>query len=552
MMKKELGKILRKAPAPRSRGEAAYYLLAPAAFALAQLYYIRSAHIYFYHSLPLPLWAALIPSLPLLALEYAATRLIEARRLGMTPAVRLGLYARLLFFAALCALFFFYPVFAQGGPSIFLPLIGLWHFVALTVALASPLPAALCAAGLAAAYWLLVYRRSAFRLTVTVILPGLSAAALFLLLYFFPASPLRPHAPPPPGLEKIFPGDGLLPADGRAWPGEAMFPHEVYAAPDDSWVAASFGATFGRKEAPPPTFAWIDLRGRTYRAFHEDSQVRRFSTDCPDRLYFGPWHKPYVARYVPGAAGPERLPLPDLQEGRGAEEIFAVHNACGRVYVLNNIDPWLYVLDADGGPLRSLSMSSAGLLEKGSVALQLTRNPRRGTLLISGYGRDPGAGTGPGRLAYMALGGGALPGRRIFELDEETLELRGWAEPKHPSMDLEISPDGEFVYAPAIFAPFIYRFRADGLKPEPPLDAPPHIRSLAFSGDGRRLYAASYIGGDVLIYDAASGKRLGSFFVTPRVSALAVTTEHLYMAGAGGIFRISEKDIAALLNAGQR
>jgi hypothetical protein len=543
MFKKRIKDLLRKAPAPRGRGQAAYYLLAPAAFALAQLYYIRSAHIYFYHLLPLPLWAALIPSLPLLALEYAATRLIEARRLGMTPAVRLGLYARLLFFAALCALFFFYPVFAQGGPSIFLPLIGVWHFVALTVALASPLPAALCAAGLAAAYWLLVYRRSAFRLTVTVIIPGLSAAALFLLLYFFPASPLRPHAPPPPGLEKIFPGDGLLPADGRAWPGGAMFPHEVYAAPDDSWVAASFGATFAAG-TDGPTFVWIDLEKNYYRAPAPDSQVRRFSSECPDRLYFGPWHKDYIYSYRPGPAEPERVPLPGLA-GAG-REIFAVHNACGRVYVLNNVTPMLFVLDGKGRRLKTLSMEEAGLLENGSVVFQVTRDPRRRALLVSGYGRDPGGSTFA-QLAYMAHIGGALPGRRIFRLDEDTLEPTGSARPDHPPMDMALSPDGRTLYAPGVFHPEIYRFDAETLERRGGLPAPPHIRKLVFSADGKYLLAGSYLDGEVIVYDAATERRLGSFYVTPRIEGLHATGRYLYIAGAGGIFRIASEKIAGSL-----
>lgn len=541
-MKKELGKLLRKAPATRSLGEAAYYLLVPAAFALAQLYYIRSAHIYFYHFLPLPLWAALAPSLPLLALEYAATRCVEGRRLGMTPAVRLGLYARQFFFAALCALFFFYPVVAQGGPSIFLPLIGLWHYIAEIVWPARPLPSLLAAAAMAAAYWTLVYRRSAFRLTVTIVLPGLATAALFTLIYFFPAA-LGGGGERPPAVERMFPRPGLEPADGRAWPDGWMFPHDVYAAPDDSWAAASFGATFAGG-ADGPTFVWIDLKKNSYLAPAPDSQVRRFSSECPDRLYFGPWHKDYIYSYRPGPGGPERIPLPELA-GAG-REIFAVHNACGRVYVLNNVTPMLFALDGKGRRLKTLSMEEAGLLENGSVVFQVIRDPRRRALLVSGYGRDPGGSTFA-QLAYMAHIGGALPGRRIFRLDEDTLELTGSARPDHPPMDMAISPDGRTLYAPGVFHPEIYRFDAETLERRGGLPAPPHIRKLVFSADGKYLFAGSYLDGEVIVYDAASERRLGSFYVTPRIEGLHATRGYLYVAGAGGIFRIASGKIAGSL-----
>ncbi|MDQ7772278.1 MAG: hypothetical protein RDU13_02015 [Elusimicrobiales bacterium] len=543
MMKKELGKILRKAPAPRSRGEAAYYLLAPAAFALAQLYYIRSAHIYFYHSLPLPLWAALIPPLPLLALEYAATRLIEGRRLGMTPAVRFGLYARLLFFAALCGLFFFYPAAAQGADSVFLPLVGLWHFVARTVWAASPLPAAAAGAAIAAVYWLLTYRRASFRLTATILLPGLATAGLFSLLYFFPESPLRPHRAPPAVLEKIFPSPGLVPADGEAWPAGAMFPHDVYAAPDDSWAAASFGATFGPKPSPPPTFAWLDLRGGTYRSFREGTQVRRFSSECADRLYFAPWHRAEVLEYRPGAGELRRHPLPPSSAGSPVNELFSVHNACGRVFALNNVNPALFELDGGGRLLRALSLHEAGLLEKGSVVFQLIRNPFRGTLLLAVYGRDPGASD----RERMALGWGALPGRRILELDERTFSLVNSAETGYPSMDLALSPDGKRLYAPGVFKYGIYELDAATLAFRRVIPSPSHVRSLKFSPDGKRMYAAAYLDGEIVAYDAVSMARLGSFYATPRPSALAVTEKYLYVAGAGGLFRIPAAELDGAL-----
>jgi len=536
----------KKAPAPTGSA-AVLYLLAPAAVTFAQLYYIRSVHSYFLYLLPLPLWAAPAAALPLLASEYAATKFIEERRLGPGPLLRLALAGRLLFLLLLSALFFLFPITAYGRPDIFAPLVGLWHFVAWIMLYASPLPAAALLTGLAAAYWTLVYRRAGFRLTVTVLLPAAGAAGLFLLLYFFPGGFPRELRRPPAALEKVFPAAGYAGPNGEAWPAGVMYPHEIYAAPDDSWAALSFGATFGRDNPPKPSFAWVDLREPQFRAFYERGQVRRFSTECPNRLYFAPWHASYLLEYVPGSDSVKRLPLPDRAGGWPVEELFAVHNACGRIYAVNNLNPALFELDASGRLLKSLSLNEAGLAGNGAVVFQVKRNPRRKTVLVSLYGKDPAAKPGFWRLMWFMQWLGAQPGRRVFEFDEDTLELKGASDPSRAFMDLALSPDGKRVYAPSIFTQDIYMLNADDLKIIGKIHAPFHVRKLEFSADGKYLYAASYLGGDVVVYDAASSARLGSFYVTPRLEGLSATKKYLYAAGAGGVFRIpNDKIITAL------
>ncbi|MEI7527660.1 MAG: hypothetical protein WCK76_01845 [Elusimicrobiota bacterium] len=540
--------IFRKAPLPAGFGAAAFYFAAPAAATLAQLYYIRSVHCYFLYLLPLPGWAAAAAALPLLAFEYAATRLIEARRLGPGPAVWPQLAGRMLFLLALSALFFWYPLRAYGQPSIFAPLIGLWHYVFWITWTASPVPAFIFGLALAAAYWLLPYRRAAFRLTVTVLAPGAATAALFLLLYFYPGGPLREWRRPPAGLEKVFPAAGYSGLNGERWPEGVMFPHDLYADPGDGWVALSFGATFGRKDAPPPSFVWVNLRRPEFRAFHENSQVRRFSSECPAKLYFAPWHENYLLEYVAGADTVKRLPLPASAAGWPVEELFAVHNACGRVYAVNNLNPVLFELDPSGRLLRSLSLAEAGLLEMGGAVFQVKRNPRRHTLLISVYGRDPAARPGFRRLIWLTQYLGVRPGRRVFELDERTLALVNASDPSRAFMDLALSPDGRRIYAPAVFTPDIYKLDAETLKITGIMRAPSHVRKLEFSADGKYLYAGSYLGGEVVVYDAASSGKLGSFYVTPRVEALGATKKYLYIAGAGGLFRIANEKIVSALS----
>ena len=78
--------------------------------------------------------------------------------------------------------------------------------------------------------------------------------------------------------------------------------------------------------------------------------------------------------------------------------------------------------------------------------------------------------------------------------------------------------------------------------------APFHVRKLEFSADGKYLYAGSYLGGDVAVYDAAASKKLGVFYVTPRVEALGATKKYLYIAGAGGLFRIANEKIVSALS----
>ncbi|OIO02059.1 MAG: hypothetical protein AUJ51_07220 [Elusimicrobia bacterium CG1_02_56_21] len=546
---KGISSIFRKVPLPAGFGATALVLASPAAVSIAQLYYIRSVHSYFLYFQPLPGWAAFAAALPLLACEYAATLFIEARRLGPGPRVWLAMAGRMVFLLALSALFFLYPLMVYGQPSIFSPLIGLWNFVLWISWAASPLPAVFLGSAIAAAYWLLTFRRAAFRLTTTVLLPGAATIALFLLLYFYPGGPLREWRGPAAGLEKIFPSDGYRGLNGETWPEGVMFTHDLYADPGDSWAAVSLGATIGRKDAAAPTFVWVNLLRPEFRAFHENTQVRRFSSECPDKLYFAPWHENYILEYVPGADSVKRLPLPASVAGWPVEELFAVHNACGRIYVLNNLNPVLFTLDSDGKLLRTLSLARAGMVETGAVVFQVKRNPRRHTLLISVYGRDPEARPGFKRLMWFTQVLGVHPGRRIFELDEATLELVNSSDPSKGFMDIVLSPDGRRIYAPSVFTRDIYKLDAQNLKITGIMRAPFHVRKLEFSADGKYLYAGSYLGGDVVVYDAASSERLGSFYVTPRVEALGATKKYLYVAGAGGVFRIpNEKILPALLH----
>ena len=144
-------------------------------------------------------------------------------------------------------------------------------------------------------------------------------------------------------------------------------------------------------------------------------------------------------------------------------------------------------------------------------------------------------------IACSPLAWGAASGEKPpISLDEffSFVEVHG----------LALSPDGSRVYAPSIFTQDIYVLNAEDLKIIGRIKAPFHVRKLEFSADGKYLYAAAYLGGDVAVYDAASSRRLGSFYVTPRLEGLSATGRYLYAAGAGGLFRIPNDKIISSLS----
>lgn len=544
-IKRKLRLALRGAPVPSGRD--VYFLVVPAVVTFAQLYYLRSAHSYLLYLLPLPVWTAVIPAIPLIASEWLATRFLERVRLGYGTEVRLGLLGRTAAWTAISLLFFLFPITAFGKPDIFAPLIGLWHFVAWILIYASPVYAAASSVLIAALYWLLVYKRGIFRFFVTLALPAAASSGLFVLLYFFPDGGLRALHRPPSTLEKVFPADGYEDPDGGTWPPGPLFPHDIYAAPDDSWVAMSLGATFGQPGGARPGFLWVDLRKPDFVGFYPGVHVRRFSSECADRLYFSPWQEASVSEYRPGERSVRRIALPPESGGWPVKEIFSVYNACGRVYALNNLNPALFSLDGGGRLLKTASLHQSGIVGNGAVVFQVKRNPRRKTLLVSLYGKDPAAKPAFLSLMWHIHGLAAQPGRRIFEFDQDTLELRNAASPVRAFMELVLSPDSSKIYAASVFTRDICVLDADSLDVVEWVKAPFHVRKLEFSVDGKYLFAASYLTGKVLVYSAASMDQLGSFYVTPRPEGMSATAKYLYVAGSGGVFRIPVEKIDDLL-----
>lgn|GEM_PF-2678508 len=532
--------------------------LAPLVASWLPLYYIQVVHLHLIFGAARATAWAFVAAAPLLIFETAATGLLEARRQGWRPQVKAGLAGRCLFLTALAYLFFGMTLRAKGTPAIFTHWIGLWPGHALFCWRASPLPAA-CAGGLLIlVYARLTIRRRLFRLSTTVLLPGLATLLLFGLFYFYPASPLRTWGERrPPAVERIFPHERYAGLDQALGGQRVFFGRDLAVPPDDSWVMASLGATYtGRVFGPgpndQPNLIWADLRGARYRVFRGGA-VHRFSSGCPDRIYFAPWNGARLFAYRPGADAPEPIDLPPEVLGRPVREIYSVCNDCrrGRVYIANNLNPALFVWDSVRRRLeRTLPLAGVAGLEMGDNLWLVKRNPFKKTLLLLMFERY-----------------------NIVELDEESLEPRKFVAfpkaadlpwsfetaldlalsafiPLSPgtAMDLALSPDGRFLYAPSYYASGILKLDAETLAVVGRLPSPAmQCRRLEFSPDGRWLFAGSYMRGTVIVYDAAADRAVLSFYVTPKVEALFATKRYLYILGAEGIFRVALDSIGDMV-----
>ena len=535
--------------------------LAPLLACWLPLYYIEVVHLHLIFGAAVSLAWGLAAVLPLLVFEPTATWLIEVPRHGWRTHVKAGLAGRCFFLAALAYLFFWMTLRAKGTPSIFTHVIGLWPGLVLICWRASPLPAALAGVLLVLAYVLLTVRRRLCRLTTTVLLPGLATALLFRLFYFHPVSPLRTWGQrPPSAVEQVFPNERYAGLDLALGGARSFFARDLYVAPDDEWFMASFGATYSSRlfgsmdNMGRPNLVWADLRGTRYQVFRTDA-VHRFGSDCSDRLYFAPWNGARLLAYNPGADALATFDLPKEVLGQPVDEIYSVYSACrkGRVYIVNNRNPALLVWDSVKRRLqRTLPLSGVSGLAMGDNLWLVKRNPFKKTLLLMMYQRY-----------------------NIVELDEESLKPRNFVAfpkaaglpwtaetaldialtaltPLSPgtAMDLALSPDGRFLYAPSYLASGILKLDAGTLAVIGRLPAPQmNCRRLELSTDGRWLFAGSYTRGDVLVYDTATDRLALSFFVTPRVESLFATRRYLYVLGAGGLFRISMDSIRGMVRA---
>ena len=506
----------------------------PAAISSLQLYYIHNIYYYFYLlSETREAGLVFLAVIPLLVSEFLATKFFEASKYGWSNAVKTGFFARCILLFGVGLIFFWYPIRMKDEANLIAPLIVTLPDVIRISWEASVLPASFFLIVLLFFYYKFAAQKRLFRFTSTFSLPALSTVLLFSLLYFNPTSFFRTwNLKRPSAVELVFP-KGNSDFKNKFLPSGDFFPHDSYVERNDAWAMISTGPTFRSKENEEKlNFLWINLKNLEVQTFF-GSQIRRFYSECSDKFYFAPWHKSVLFEYAPGAKSFKNIELPREIGGQKIKEMFSVYHDCQnkKVYAVNNINPVLFVLDsADNTLKKSLSLAGKMGIRQGAHIFAVKRNPFRKTIILSTYSK------------YS-----------LIELDEKTFEFKNKIELlKFPYayFDVTLSPDGRFLYAPSIFKKRIMKFDAETFKFIKSIKAEAHCRKLVFSKDGKRFFAVSYLTGKVFVYDAKSDNMLTSFYVTPRAETLHMSDNYLYVAGAEGLFRISNKDLNSLVEAG--
>ena len=520
----------RRSPALPGIWAPALRLVGPLAVTLLTLIYFREAHLVLLFGPASHGWWCLALLMPPVALELVFTRVFEAARFGWRGHVLLGLALRLLFVAALFYLFVWETLALKNTPDIVIPLVSKWPFVAEIAWAASPGPAIVLGAVLVGCYLLLTVRWGLFRLTTSALLPGVATLGLFQLFYFHPTSPLRLRSyERPAAVERVFPHARHGDLRGVVAARDLRYPREVYVHPQDEWAVATFGSTFGDDIRNKPNLLWFELRGGGVQAFRADT-IRRFDSECPERIFVAPWHDARLLDYRPGAAELRAHPLPETVDGHPVEELMHTYHACGRgrVYVVNNRTPALFAWDTGTEEVtKVVPLAGAGGLMLGDSLWVIGRNPVLGRLYLVLIGR-----------------------RNLVELDEEDLVPLRYHTLPHDPLDLQVSPDGRELAIPAAFDDVLWLLDAESLAVRREVPIPRHCRRVAYSLDGRRLFVASYLTGELITLDPASGRELSALYVAPKLEGLHVTARYVYLLSAEGLFRVPLATLSGQLEPG--
>jgi hypothetical protein len=511
--------------------------VAPIGVSIMYVWYMHAVHMHIVFdgdAWQPPLVLAMLP--PLL-LELVMTRQFEVRRFGWTRRVLLGLAGRLGFLLAWMCVFFWYARAFNNTQGYVVTELGKWPHVAELFLRSNPLPMIIGTAVAVVLYAAVTVPYRRFRFTTTILLPLIAALTSFGLYYFQPTNILaRPHPPRPAGVEAVFPSPRYAPLVaemGRA----AYYSRDLYVQRDDRWLVASFGGTFPFDIDHLVNFIWLDLNGDEYHAFHQPAvgnSTRRFDSDCPDAFYVVPWGRNILEEYKPGESNITEYPLPDDVDGmallRHSDPMF-VHHACDeeRAYVLLSRTPSLLSWDTRRREWdRTLGLArAAGAIVGGSAAV-VRRNRQRGVLYVDE---------------------GPLP-NRLIEIDERAWNVRRIAPLPEDVFEVAVAPDGRYLYAATFFGFDFLKIDADTLEVIDRIPGAYHSRKLVFTHDGRWLIGGSYVYGNVVVVDTATGQQLLSFWVSPKIEGVSVSDRYCYVFGADGIFRVSLDDLQRMIDRG--
>ncbi len=478
-------------------------------------------HVQFYsRGVTFAPWLALL-ALPPLAWELGFTWSYEARRYGWRWWVIGGVSLRCLAVLGCFWLFVWETLRHADTPNIVYPLLFLWPGVVRVAWSANPLLSATLGALLLLAYFFLTVKRRMLRLATTLLLPALATKVLFDLFYFFPEAPI-PGSPgahalrvasEDPRVEFVFPR-GELPEEL----GPRLHPRDLFVRSDDRLVVGTYGRTFGSGNSNRPNLLRIDL-GRDDFQKHRFDTIRRFETDDEDSVWFAPWHFARLYEYRVEADTITGYELPSKFNGFPVDEIMAVLHVGERdtVYAINNRNPVLFAWDTVERKLRgALDFTTVDGIRLGDSLGGMTRDGVNGRLFLFLIGRY-----------------------HLAEVDEETLSVTRVRQLPREIVEIQVSPDGRTILAPAFFHNVVFKIETEYLSVVQSISAPMQCRTGVFTEDGGLFMLASYLTGELLVIDVEGGAVLERISVGPRPEGIARTAGYVYVSTAAGVVRVA-------------
>lgn len=502
------------------------HAIAPAAFSASILIYFNELHYFLYLGTATNrLWTLPLLIPPLVA-ELIFTLRFEAHRMRFRRSFIVGLVVRLIGIILIYYVLIWNTLALKGKYNTSISLIGKWPYVARFFWLPDPVLSVAIGIVLISLYLVITCRFRMFRFTTTMLLPLVGTFILFNVFYYHPSFQEKLRCDKRPAfVEKVFPfkhGDSM-----KRFGSRFAFSREIYVSPDDGFALFSFGSTFGRDTLDLPNVVYLDLRTKQILHIRMDT-VRRFYSECPDAVYFAPWHYHNFYSFTEKTKTFSKFMLPSEIGGAPIEEINYVYHACdnGMVYFVNNRNPVFIAWDERSKKLKkavSLVGRGGGML--GDSLGTISRNRLTGKLYLLAMGRH-----------------------QVIEMDERKIEPSRFLRLPHDGFEVDVSPDGKYLYVPAFFKGVMWKLDANNLKVIMRIKTPIHCRRVAVSDDGRLVFAASYFDGYIQVYDADTGRKLLRFYVTPKLEGMYLNKKYLYCMGADGLFRISNDSILRTLS----
>ncbi|MEW6202189.1 MAG: hypothetical protein AB1546_09450 [bacterium] len=494
---------------------------APAAVTIITLLYFQYLHMYLYFGDAQFAFYLPVFLIPPVIFEIYFTRIFEARTYGWKPTVVYCLIIRIFFISALFYFYIWETLRLKNSPDVFLPLLSKFPFNFRYFWIANPIISTVLILVLLIVYLFFTYKLRIFRFTTTVLLPVAASFFLFQLFYHPPEIVQRILWDKRPDfVEKVFPTDKYKISQDMI--DNLKYPRDIYVTPNDKFVFAVFGSTYGDDIWNKPNVLWIDLVRKKLLQKKMDA-IRRFYTECPQKIYFTPWHGSEFYSFDTGEKKFQKFKLPAKVAGYPVEEINFTYYACDTqtVYMINSRNPVIFAWDVRQNKLKKMAalVEQKGVMFGDSLAT-IVRNHHTNSLYIMTLARY-----------------------QMIEVDERTLEVKRFIKLPDGCFDISVTSDGKYIYMASAYKGAIWQVDATSMKVRKKFPAPVHCRRVAISPDEKYLFASSYVTGYFVVYEINTGRRLMNIFVSPKIDGMYMTDSFLYLLGAEGLFRIKHEDI---------